>query len=57
MRTISTKKSISDDNLELHKLFDFIRESTSESKSHYVEKHIFSSGLQIESYAMQYFFA
>ena len=57
MRAISTEKSISDGNLELQKLFEFIRENASESKSYDIEKHIFSSVLQIGFYAMQYFFA
>lgn len=57
MRAISTEKSISDGNLELQKLYEFIRENASEFKSYDIEKHIFSSVLQIGFYAMQYFFA
>lgn len=57
MRAISAEKSISDGNLELQKLFEFIRENASEFKGYDIEKHIFSSVLQIGFYAMQYFFA
>jgi hypothetical protein len=57
MRAISTEKSISDGNLELQKLFEFIRENAPESKSYDIEKQIFSSVLKVGFYAMQYFFA
>lgn len=57
MRAISAEKSISDGKLELQKLYEFICENASDYNAYDIEKHIFSSVLQIGFLAMKYFFA
>ncbi len=57
MRAISAEKCISEGELELQKLFEFVEDNATEFKAYEMEKGIFEKVLKIGLIAMQFYFS